>query len=157
MDTIKFQELVLQQLQSLAVKIDSVDNRLEFVEKGQAGIETRLESFQKEVETRFESMDSRLESVEKGQSGIETRLESFQKEVETRFESMDSRLASVEKGQLRLESRMESEVIDKIKALFDDREVRNDRLERIESKLDVVASDTGYLMTRVTRLEALAK
>ena len=89
--------------------------------------------------TKVDNVDNRIASVEKVQ-------------VE-----MASHLASVERGQLRLESRMESEVIDKIKALFDDREVQNERLDRIESKLDLVTSDTGYLMSKVVRLEALAK
>ncbi|NPV54900.1 MAG: hypothetical protein HPY71_15530 [Firmicutes bacterium] len=63
----------------------------------------------------------------------------------------------VEKGQLRLEARLETEVIDKVRALFDDREVQNDRLDRIESKLDDISTDTRYLVARVAKLEKSAK
>lgn len=52
----------------------------------------------------------------------------------------------------RVESRIESEVVDKIRALYDNREVQNDlnekisnTLNRIEAKVDVLQMETAHL------------
>lgn len=57
----------------------------------------------------------------------------------------------------RLETRMENEIIGKISALFDDREVQNNRLDNIDQKLDKVLTNTENLAIRATRLEKMAK
>ena len=77
-------------------------------------------------------------------------LEDGQKELK-------SDVSDLNKGQLRLETRMENEVIEKIGALFDTREVTNDNFAKIMEKLDSIEIDTGYLVSRVARLEKLAK
>lgn len=48
-------------------------------------------------------------------------------------------------------------MIDKIHALFDDREMQNHRLDRIEVKLENVIVDLGYLVAKVARMERMAK
>jgi len=151
LDNEKFQELVLQQFDKVFDKLNSMENRLESVEQGQTRLETRMES----VEQGQTCLETRLESVEQGQLRLETRMESVeqgQTRLETRLESveqgqlrLETRLESVEKGQIRLESRMESEVTEKIRALFDSREVHmdyfvsiRDSQARIEEKLDIL-------------------
>lgn len=95
----------------------------------------------------------------------------FQELVLQHLQALTDRLGAVEKGQellatgqQRLESkmdnielRMENEVIDRIRGLFDAREVQNDRFDRIEEKLGSIETDTGYLVARVARLEHVAK
>ncbi|MCL6478097.1 MAG: hypothetical protein K6T65_06745 [Peptococcaceae bacterium] len=73
-------------------------------------------------------------------------------------------LKTLEQGQTRLENkanklelRMENEIIEKLRGLYDDREIQNERLGRIESKLDSIEIDAGYLVARVSRLEKVAK
>lgn len=81
--------------------------------------------------------------------------------VDNRLDSMESRMESVKKGQLRLESRMESEVINKIGALFDGHSLRGEQIENLkkhfDERFDSIEIDTGYLVSRVARLEKAAK
>jgi len=79
-------------------------------------------------------------------------------------ERLEARLKGVEDGQLKLEARIENEVIEKIQALFDDREVQNDRfenlekrMEHLENQVEGIAIDTRYLVTRLIRLEKAVK
>lgn len=70
-------------------------------------------------------------------------------------------LQSLEKGQHRLESRLESEAFDKISTLFDGHSLRGDQIERLQihlnERLDSIENDTRYLVTKVVRLEKMAK
>ncbi|HHW40034.1 MAG TPA: hypothetical protein GXX19_02595, partial [Syntrophomonadaceae bacterium] len=75
---------------------------------------------------------SRLQNVEKGQAELASRLQ------------------NVEKGQQRIEARLESEVIEKIRALFDARQVQLDYFEslkdgqsRIEKSLNILRRRTA--------------
>jgi len=68
---------------------------------------------------------------EKFQELVLQQLQSLaegQKELRTDITKIGSRMD-------RLEIRMENEIIDKLKALFDDREVQDSRFDRIENKL----------------------
>jgi len=87
-----------------------------------------------------------------------------QNQILITLQQQGEQLKSLEHGQTRLENkvdkleiRMENEVINKIRALFGDREAQNERLDRIESKVDSTEIDTHYLVARVSRLEKLAK
>ncbi|MBM7855054.1 chromosome segregation ATPase [Desulfohalotomaculum tongense] len=163
MDNNKFQELVLQQLQALIEgqketrnDLTKLETRIEAVETSIKSVETRIEAVEtriEAVETGMRSMETRIEAVEAGMKSVETRIEA----VETGMKSMETRIEAVEKNQLRLESRIENQVIEKIRGLYDDREIQNVRFERIESKLDNVEINTGYLVAKVARLETLAK
>lgn len=128
MDTGKFQELVLQQLEAL-------NEGQKALFEGQKQLENRMSN----VEKSQQQLESRIGNIEKGQLRLETRME------------------AVEKNQLRLESRIESEVVEKIRGLYDNREVQNERFERIENKISSIEKDTGYLVAKVARLESLAK
>jgi len=57
----------------------------------------------------------------------------------------------------KLEIRMENEVIDKIRVIFDTDKVREEKLNQVIEKLDSIEIDTGYLVSRVYRLEKMAK
>lgn len=64
----------------------------------------------------------------------------------------NKRLDSLETGQKRLELRMENEVIEKVSALFDVREVQSDinqqiinTLRRMEAKIDVLQMETAHI------------
>ncbi len=101
-----------------------------------------------------------LQVLTEGQSRLELRLDSVDSrlgQVESRLDSVDSRPENVEKGQLKIETRLENEVIEKIRALFDDREVQNAKLEQIIAREDNISADINYLVSRVVRLEKMAK
>ncbi len=80
-----------------------------------------------------------------------------QNRLEERFDGLEERFDGLEQKVDRLELRMENEVIDKLRALFDDREVQNDRLDRIESRLESLSTDVSYLVAKTATLKMLAK
>lgn len=101
------------------------------------------EEFQMLVLQQFESIDKRFESIDK------------------QFQDISNELKSLKDGHQRLELRMENEVIDKIGSLFDGYSLRRDQIENLkkhfDERFDSVEIDTGYLVSRVARLEKLAK
>lgn len=66
-------------------------------------------------------------------------------------------LEDLQKGQSRLETRIENEIIEKLRGLYDDREVQNDRFDRIESKLDDMATDISYIAAKIAGFRKLAR
>jgi len=127
-DNNQFQELVLEQFQNINGALKELNKKHSNLEAGQ------------------QRLESRVGKIEEGQQRLENRVG-----------GMENRLEGVEKGQQRIETRLENDVIEKIRALFDDREVQNDRLTRIENKLDRVANDTAYLVTEVAMLKRAAR
>ena len=94
-------------------------------------------------------------------------LENQQLIIKT-LQKHSSQLDELQKNQVRsdtkvdkLEARMESEVIDKINILFDGYSLRGDQIENLQKhldeRLDSIEIDTGYLVSRVARLEKIAK
>ena len=74
-------------------------------------------------------------------------LQQFSKVLE-KLDSTDSRLKAVERGQLRLETRLENEVIDKIRALFDDRSMGQDYFASIKDSLTRIEDRVEFLGRR---------
>ena len=91
-------------------------------------------------------------------------LESMQSDIKTLKTDNQELKASVQRLDVKvnkLDTRMESEVIDKIGALFDGYSLRGDQIEHLQKhldeRLDSIEIDTGYLVSKVARLEKLAK
>lgn len=56
-----------------------------------------------------------------------------------------------------METRLKSEVIEKIRVLFDGWQAHEDKIARIIDALDDISTDMRYLVARVVKLEKLAK
>lgn len=80
-----------------------------------------------------------------------------QSNMENHLEKLEHKTDRIDSGLLKLETRIENEVIEKVRALFDARQVQEDKLGHISEKLDSIEIDTGYLVSRVARLEKVAK
>ena len=131
MNNEKFQELVIHQL-------DKISERLGILEQGQNRLAER--------QIRLEEQ---IASLEQGQVRLEQRLD-----------SVEDCLGFVEKSQLKLETRLENEVIEKIRILFDARQVHEEKMQLLpylNNTVERILIDTSYLVTRVTKLEKLAK
>ncbi|TDA70527.1 MAG: hypothetical protein D9V47_00830 [Clostridia bacterium] len=131
----KFQELVLEQLKVLA-------------------------EGQEELASKVASMDGRLGNVERGTIELQHGQQAMRQditELQRGQQAMQQDIIELQRGQRRIETRMENEIIEKIGALFDDREVQNDRLDRIESKLEDISADVRYLVTKVALVEKMVK
>lgn len=88
-------------------------------------------------------LKSDVSDLKKGQSQFENRMDS----LENRIENLEHKTDKIDSGLLKLETRLENEVIEKIRALYDDRSVNQDYFAsirnnqaRIEEKLDILVS-----------------
>jgi len=107
----------------------------------------------KPVHQELQGLRQGQQALEKGQQALVNRqqaLEMGQQELKQGQGRLESKID-------KLELRMENEVIEKIHALFDAREVTNDNFVKIMEKLDSIEIDTGYLVSRVSRLEKMVK
>lgn len=96
-------------------------------------------------------------SPEIAKGGLIMDNEKFQELVLEQLKTLTDGQRELKKDVIRIETRMENEVIDKTRALFDDREVQNDRLDRIENKLDDIATDVSYIAAKIAGLGKLAR
>jgi exonuclease VII large subunit len=143
MDNEKFQELVLQQLQTLA------ENQKE-MRTDVTRLDTRMENEFTRLDTRMENEFTRLETrMENEFTRLETRMENEFTRLETQITENQR---GVRNDITRLETRMENEVIEKIRGLYDFREVQQDTnqniisiLGRIEAKIDVLQMETAHI------------
>ena len=77
----------------------------------------------------------------------------FQELIMQQFNKVFEKLESLEKGQRKIESRMENEVIYKLGALFDAREVQNDRHNQILEMLSEMDDELDYALLKLTQHE----
>ncbi|MGE5584354.1 MAG: hypothetical protein ACM309_02280 [Bacillota bacterium] len=121
-------------LQEILGEIRGMKSDIGDLKAGQVRLETRLDG----VEEGQRRLETRLDGVEEGQRRLETRLdgvEEGQRRLDARLGGVEAEIGEVKTGQLRLEARMESEVIDKIRILFDAFQSHQERLDRHEERL----------------------
>ena len=100
----------------------------------------------KEILGELKNLNQRVGNLEEGQHNLVSKVDKLEKVQQIVVSKVD-----------KLELRMENEVIDKIRTLFDADKIREDKLNQIVDKLESIEIDTGYLVSRVARLEKLAK
>jgi hypothetical protein len=83
--------------------------------------------------------------------------EKFQELILQQLQALINGQKEIRKDITKLETRIENEVMNKLGAFFDAREVQNDRFDRICEAIDAISTDTRYLVARVAKLERLAK
>jgi phage gp16-like protein len=105
-----------------------------------------------------------LELLTEGQQRLDDKLEQGQQRLDLKVDGLEQGQKRLELKMDKLELRVENEVIDKIRALFDDREMQNKRIEfhdrrldSIDEKLDRISNDTAYLVSEVISLKRLVK
>lgn len=102
-----------------------------------------MEKILNQILTEMKTINQRVENIEQGQQQLKQELRADIHKVESKV--------------IELEIRMENEVIDKVRILFDADKVREEKLSQVVEKLDSIEIDTGYLVSRVARLEKVAK
>jgi hypothetical protein len=105
-----------------------------------------------------------LELLTEGQQRLDDKPEQGQQRLDLKVDGLEQGQKRLEFKMDKLELRVENEVIDKIRALFDDREMQNKRIEfhdrrldSIDEKLDRISNDTAYLVSEVISLKRLVK
>lgn len=129
MDNEKFQKLVLKKLEV----IETIAGDVSELKEGQATLETRMNGLEKGQV----ALETRMNGLEKGQDILARQVSTLTEDVQ---EIRQSQVI------------MENELTEKVRALFDAREVQNDinerivsALERIEAKVDVLQMETAHL------------
>ena len=124
------QKELKQEIRAVSTKVDRLETRVE------------------EVSTKVDRLETRVEEVSTKVDRLETRVE----EVSTKVDMLEMRVEEVSTKVDKLEMRVEYEVIDKIKIVFDAREVQNDSitnisdtLNRVEAKLEVLQLETAHI------------
>jgi outer membrane murein-binding lipoprotein Lpp len=95
------------------------------------------------VEKVLNDILNKLNSLEQGQQPLKQELRADIQKVESKID--------------KLELRIENELEARIRALFEAREVHNDRFERMESKIDDIATDVSYLVAKMAGTGKVAK
>ncbi|MEW6697489.1 MAG: hypothetical protein ACOY35_08270 [Bacillota bacterium] len=88
---------------------------------------------------------------------LNQRVGSMEQVQQQLIQELKADIQKVESKVEKLELRIENEVADKIRGLYDFREVNNDQFTKVIEKLESIEIDTGYLVSRVARLEKMAK
>jgi len=104
------------------------------------------EEFQALVLQQLQALACEIKELKQGQA----KLEANQQKLEANQQKFEANL-------LKIETKIENQVIEKLRGLYDDRDMQNDRLDRIERRLDKIEADTSYLVVRVAKLESIAK
>lgn len=141
MENDKFQELVLQQFQAMNKQFQTITGELKI-------------------------LNQRVGSLEEGQARMESRMDKLEKSQDilaTEVMAVKSKTNQVNANLTKLAIRIENEIEPKINALFDSKEQHTKQITRIEElvnshneRLDSIEIDTGYLVSRVARLEKMA-
>ncbi len=143
-------------LNQILDKLKTINQHVGNIENDVSGLKSDFSDLSSDV-SDLKSDVSDLKSDVSGLKSDVSHLKSDVSDLKSDVSHLKSDVSDLKKDHLRLETRMENEVIDKLRALFDNREVQNDRFDRIECKLDDIATDTGYLATKVLQLRQLVK
>lgn len=99
-----------------------------------------LQQFDK-VFGKLETMETRMDSLEKGQKSLQQDVQGLHQDVQ----GLQQVVQGLQQGQLRVESRIENEVIEKIRALFDERSVQMDYFASIRNSLARIEDRVEFL------------
>ena len=134
-------------------ELNPVRQELHDMRTGQDVLRTdlfELRTGQDELRTGLDELRSGLDELRSGQNVLTqdvSDLKHGQKRLENKVD--------------KLEVRMENEVIEKINILIDSHKLEGDQIENLKTHLDErfdsIEIDTLYLVSRVSRLENLAK
>ena len=102
-----------------------------------------------EFKESFRKMDRRLENLEEGQKRAEVRFEN----LEEGQKKLEVRLGNLEEGQRKIEIKIENDINDKIRALFDDREVTKDSFNNINNTLSDISEKLDIHNMKIRLIE----
>ena len=90
-----------------------------------------------EIDSRFEKIDSRFEKIDSRFEQMDSKFEEIKNELKENTNSIN-----------KLEAKIESEISDKIRGLYDTREVTTDKLNSIDDKIDDIKIDINNISIR---------
>ncbi|MEG6522407.1 hypothetical protein [Desulfotomaculum sp. 1211_IL3151] len=103
----------------------------------------------KSHDSKLDALSENLKGLEKSQLKMDHRLSS----LENGQVKMTDRLNSLEKGLQKVETRIENELTEKIRGLYDSREVTNDKFDQILNKLTDLENTSDYVLLKLAQHE----
>lgn len=125
------------------------------------------EQLLKEILIELKTLNKRVGNLEQGQQEMKTdvaelktdvaELKTDVTELKIDVAELKTDVTELKTGQQQLETRIENELINKVRALFDAREIQNNINKQILDKLENVDININYLVAKVIHLEKIAK
>lgn len=133
-------------LSQILDELKTLNRRVGNIESDVTGLKSAVTGLKSDV--------TGLKSDVTGLKSDVTGLKSAVTELKFDVTDLKSDVLDLKKGQQRIETRIENEVVDKIRGLFDAREVQNDKLDQINYKLTDIDDSVTYALAKVARHEA---
>ena len=153
-------------LKQIVTKLDSLEQGQGRMEKDISSLkegQARLEKDVAELKTDVAVLKTDVAVLKTDVAELKTDVAVLKTDVavlKTDVAVLKTDVLSLKEGQAMLEQKfdkmavkIENELVDKTRALFDGREVHNDRFELLMNKLDGVAKDTSFLVREVSVLK----
>ena len=91
-------------MKTLNERVDDLENKYEFIEKGIVNLAVNFGKMRTEMETRFSALETRFDTLETRFSAMESRFDT----LETRFSAMETRFGTLETRFSAMETRFDA-------------------------------------------------
>lgn len=116
-----------------------------------------LEKVYTEFSSKFDEFAKRFDAVEERIAGVEKRISG----VEGKITGIEEKIKHVEEEVKKLGIKIDTEITDKIRALFDDRQLLHEKIDEIDEKIDMLQLDVNNLTVKTlyhdNRIKELSK
>ncbi|WP_202709643.1 hypothetical protein [Sporosalibacterium faouarense] len=120
------------------------DKTFDLLEKIYLELQGTRKELKSEIQQNREKIETNTKEIKENRKAIEANTEAIKenrKAIKANAEGIKANGQSIK----RLEIKIEEEISDKIRGLYDSKEVTNDRLNNIENKIDKLQIDVNYL------------
>ncbi|MTI46849.1 MAG: hypothetical protein FH761_03370 [Firmicutes bacterium] len=120
------------------------DKTFDLLEKIYLELQGTRKELKSEIKQNREKIETNTKEIKENRKAIEANTEAIKenrKAIKANAEGIKANGQSIK----RLEIKIEEEISDKIRGLYDSKEVTNDRLNNIENKIDKLQIDVNYL------------
>lgn len=109
-----------------------------------------LEKVYTEFSNKFDEFAKRFDAVEERISGVEGKITGIEEKIKV-----------VEEEVKKLGIKIDTEITDKVRALFDDRQLLHEKIDEIDEKIDMLQLDVNNLTVKTlyhdNRIKELSK
>ncbi len=140
----EFQELVVNQLQILTEGQQALNDKVNNLDANQVRMENELTDKVDKLDNKVDKLDDKVNELDDKVNKLDDKVN----KLDNKVDKLDAKVDKLDANQIR----MENELTEKIRGLYDFREVQNDvneriisTLERLEAKIDVLQLETAHL------------
>jgi chromosome segregation ATPase len=116
-----------------------------------------LEKVYTEFSNKFDEFAKRFDTIEERITGVEKKISG----VEGKITGIEEKMKVVEEEVKKLGIKIDTEITDKVRALFDDRQLLHEKIDEIDEKIDMLQLDVNNLTVKTlyhdNRIKELSK